>query len=124
MGLEHQGENQILSACALMPICKSFTVSLRYRQSVRRSGEPLVMIRPLLLALPLLAVPLFAQSPPMSHDNDMAPAGLPKNFNEPMKLFPKALGKFTRPISSKNLEAQTYFDQGFQLMYAFAKHDA
>ena len=60
----------------------------------------------------------------MSHDNDMASAGLPKDFNEPMKLFPKALGKFTRPISSKNPDAQAYFDQGFQLMYAFGKQDA
>jgi tetratricopeptide (TPR) repeat protein len=58
------------------------------------------------------------------HDNDMAPSSLPKNFNEPMKLFPKALGKFTRPISSTNPEAQAYFTQGFQLMYAFAKQDA
>jgi hypothetical protein len=64
------------------------------------------MIRPLLLALPLIAVPLLAQAPAMSHDNDMVPAGLPKTFSEPMKLFPKALGKFTRPISSKNPEAQ------------------
>ena len=72
----------------------------------------------------LFALPLMAQAPPMSHDNDMAPAGLPKDFNEPMKLFPKALGKFTRPISSKNPEAQAYFDQGFQLMYAFGKLDA
>src|SRR5258707_889036 len=77
------------------------------------------MIRPLLLALPLIVAPLIAQAQPMSHDNDMAPAGLPKNFNEPMKLFPKALGKFTRRISSQSLEAQAYFDQGFQLMYAF-----
>jgi tetratricopeptide (TPR) repeat protein len=82
------------------------------------------MIRPLLLALPLVAVPLLAQAPAMSHDNDMVPAGLPKTFSEPMKLFPKALGKFTRPISSKNPEAQAYFDQGFQLMYAFGKLDA
>ena len=82
------------------------------------------MTRPLLLVFPLIAIPLMPQAPPMSHDNDMAPAGLPKNFNESMKLFPKALGKFTRPISSKNSEAQAYFDQGFQLMYAFGKMDA
>jgi len=82
------------------------------------------MLRSLLLTLPLFAAPLFAQAPPMSHDNGMAPAGLPKNFSEPMKLFPKALGNFTHPISSKNPEAQAYFDQGFQLMYAFGKQDA
>ena len=84
------------------------------------------MIRPLFLALIFLAAPLVAplvaQEPPMSHDNDMAATSLPKNFNEPIKLFPKALGKFTRPISSKNPEAQSYFTQGFQLI--FGKQDA
>ena len=47
-----------------------------------------------------------------------------KHFNDPMPLFPKALGSFTRPISSSNPEAQAYFNQGFQLMYAFGKEDA
>ncbi len=47
-----------------------------------------------------------------------------KHFNDPMPLFPKALGTFTRPISSSSLEAQAYFNQGFQLMYAFGKEDA
>ena len=87
------------------------------------------MIRPLLLTAALLAAPAFsgvllAQAPPMSHDNDMAPEGLPKNFNDPMPLYPKALGKFTRPITTKNKEAQAYFDRGFQLMYAYGKQDA
>jgi tetratricopeptide (TPR) repeat protein len=52
-----------------------------------------------------------------------APA-LPKEFSEPMPLIPKALGAFTRPISSTNAEAQAYFNQGFQLMYAFGKPQA
>ena len=30
-------------------------------------------------------------------------------------------GTFKRPISSTNAEAQAYFNQGFQLMYAFAR---
>src|SRR5579864_8965253 len=47
-----------------------------------------------------------------------------KHLNDPMPLFPKALGSFTRPISSPNPEAQAYFNQGFQLMYAFGKEDA
>ncbi|MDA1314107.1 MAG: hypothetical protein O2968_12275 [Acidobacteria bacterium] len=49
---------------------------------------------------------------------------LPKNFDEPMPLYAKALGEFKRPISSENKEAQAYFDQGFQMMYAFATRDA
>ena len=51
-------------------------------------------------------------------------ADLPDSFNEPMPLYTKALGDFSRPISSSNPEAQAYFDQGFQMMYAFAKEDA
>ena len=48
----------------------------------------------------------------------------PPSFNEPMQLFPQAMGDFHFPISSSNDLAQAYFDQGFQLMYAFAKDDA
>lgn len=49
---------------------------------------------------------------------------LPDNFSEPLPLYSKALGSFERPISSTNQEAQAYFNQGFQMMYAFAKMDA
>ncbi|PCJ26101.1 MAG: hypothetical protein COA96_06285, partial [SAR86 cluster bacterium] len=48
----------------------------------------------------------------------------PDSFNEPMGLFDSAMGDFHFPISSSNEQAQAYFDQGFQLMYAFAKNDA
>ncbi len=41
-----------------------------------------------------------------------------------IQLFPEALGKFTRPISSKNKEVQAYFDQGMQLKYAFGTRQA
>ena len=51
-------------------------------------------------------------------------ASLPESFDEPMPLLASSLGSFTRPISSGSPEAQRYFDQGFQLMYAFAKVDA
>ncbi len=60
--------------------------------------------------------PAFGQS-----DGDRS---LPEAFSEPIPLYPAALGTFTRPISSSNAEAQAYFDQGFQMMYAFAKQDA
>jgi len=45
-------------------------------------------------------------------------------LSEPMPLVPAALGDFTFPISSQVPEAQAYFDQGFQLMYAFGKAEA
>ena len=49
---------------------------------------------------------------------------LPADFNEPIRLYTTGLGTFTRPISSSNPEAQAYFNQGFQLMYGFAKVEA
>lgn len=48
----------------------------------------------------------------------------PDSFNEPMALFPEAMGDFHFPISSDSELAQEYFDQGFQLMYSFAKEEA
>ncbi len=66
------------------------------------------------LASCVTAVPVFAQ-------DDVS---YPSEFDEPMPLYEEALGDFTRPISSANSEAQAYFDQGFQLMYAFAKEAA
>ncbi|MFV1884988.1 MAG: tetratricopeptide repeat protein [Balneola sp.] len=44
-------------------------------------------------------------------------------FSEPFPLFEMALGDFERPISSDNEIAQAYFNQGFQMMYAFTKED-
>ena len=55
-----------------------------------------------------------------SHD----PGPLPKYVSEPIPLYKVGLGPFTRKISSRNVEAQAFFDQGFQMMYAFAKLDA
>jgi tetratricopeptide (TPR) repeat protein len=52
------------------------------------------------------------------------PGPLPKYVSEPIKLFKAGLGPFSRKISTTNPEAQAFFDQGFQMMYAFAKLDA
>ena len=49
---------------------------------------------------------------------------LPADFDEPIRLYTTGLGTFTRPISRPNPEAQKYFNQGFQLMYGFAKVEA
>ena len=43
---------------------------------------------------------------------------------EPIALYKTGLGTFTRPISSSNKESQAFFDQGFQMMFAFAKPEA
>jgi tetratricopeptide (TPR) repeat protein len=45
-------------------------------------------------------------------------------YTEPIGIYKTGLGTFTRPISSTNKEAQAFFDQGFQMMYAFAKPEA
>jgi len=49
---------------------------------------------------------------------------LPPFVAQPIPLYKVGLGSFSRKISSSNAEAQAFFDQGFQLMYSFAKYDA
>ena len=49
---------------------------------------------------------------------------LPEPYQEPIPYQPGALGPYSFPISSDNPEARQFFDQGMQLMYAFAKVDA
>jgi tetratricopeptide (TPR) repeat protein len=53
-----------------------------------------------------------------------APGEVPKYVRDPIPLYTTALGPFHRPISSTNKEAQAFFDQGFQMEYAFARLDA
>ncbi len=69
----------------------------------------------LLTAVASIGGPAFAQH---------VEGALPHDFDEPIRLYKAGLGTFTRPISSKNTEAQAYFNQGFQLTYAFARAEA
>jgi tetratricopeptide (TPR) repeat protein len=62
------------------------------------------------------AAPAAAQAPPAR--------SLYERYTEPIALRKSSLGAFSRPISSKNAEAQAFFDQGFQMMYAFGKPEA
>ena len=82
-------------------------------------------VRELILAtaFAMLAIPTAAQHD-HSSDSDSNSDDLPESFSEPIPLYPSALGDHTHLISSANSEAQAYFNQGFQLMYAFAKEDA
>jgi tetratricopeptide (TPR) repeat protein len=75
--------------------------------------------RSILLLASSVAFTAFVAS--AQRDRVSSPA---KTFSEPMLLVPKALGNFKRPISSSNVEAQAYFNQGFQLMYAFDMENA
>ncbi|MDA0328052.1 MAG: tetratricopeptide repeat protein [Gemmatimonadetes bacterium] len=65
-------------------------------------------------------VVLFA---PLAAAQDVA---LPPGFEDPMPLHHdgKGLGPFSRDITTSSHEAQLYFDQGVQLLYAFAPRDA
>jgi tetratricopeptide (TPR) repeat protein len=69
------------------------------------------------------------QAPALHQDHDTAtnvtdPGPLPKYVADPIPLYTAGLGPFHRKISTTNPEAQAFFDQGFQMMYAFAKLDA
>ena len=59
-----------------------------------------------------------------AQDDQATETVLPEIFREAIPLYGAALGPFHRPISSTSDEAQAYFDQGFQMMYAFAKMEA
>jgi tetratricopeptide (TPR) repeat protein len=74
-----------------------------------------------LLGLLSFATPASAQGSPPP-----APTQKPlhERYTEPIQIFKNGLGTFTRPISSTNREAQAFFDQGFQMMYSFAKPEA
>jgi tetratricopeptide (TPR) repeat protein len=60
------------------------------------------------------AAPAMAQAKPT----------LFERYTAPITVYKTGLGTFTRPISSASKEAQAFFDQGFQMMYAFAKPEA
>jgi tetratricopeptide (TPR) repeat protein len=72
------------------------------------------------LALIPAAIGVARQEP----QHDMSGPTPPARYVEPIRLFTVGLGPFKRPISTKNAEAQAFFTQGMQLMYAFAKVDA
>jgi len=71
---------------------------------------------------------LLVLSAPLSQAQEQGAKPAPKTVfernTEPIEIFKNGLGRFTRPISSSNKEAQAFFDQGFQMMYAFAKPEA
>ena len=61
---------------------------------------------------------LFAASPMVAQENG---PDLPPGFDEQMPLHHdgRGLGPFSRSITTSSTEAQLYFDQGIQLLYAF-----
>ena len=79
--------------------------------------------RALLFAL-LLVAAARAGTAAQQQGTQPAPKTLFERNTQPIELYKSGLGKFTRPISSSNKEAQAFSDQGFQMMYAFAKPEA
>ena len=73
-----------------------------------------------LLSLTLLAASTASAQP---HQHQAA-APLPPDVAQPIHLYKAGLGTFSRKITTSNPEAQAFFDQGFQLMYSFARREA
>jgi hypothetical protein len=68
--------------------------------------------------LPLTLILAVVTTAPLAAQNGPE---LPPGFDEPMPLHHdgKGLGPFSRTITTSSQEAQLYFDQGVQLLYAF-----
>ncbi len=64
-----------------------------------------------------LAVDALAQTTPATRP-------VFERYSEPIQFYKNGLGTFKKLVSTKNAEAQAYFNQGFQMMYAFAKPEA
>jgi len=84
---------------------------------VRRTRLALFAFAAVPLATGLSATALSAQN----HDGHDGGPTMPRGFDEPMPLHHdgKGLGPFTRSITTDSEQAQLYFDQGLQLLYAF-----
>jgi len=83
-----------------------------------RAGAPLAAVGALLLVAscaPAQTAPGSRRAPEPSY---------PAAFDDPMPLTRVALGPFGRRVTTASAEAQAYFDQGIQLLYAFTPPDA
>ena len=94
-------------------MCRLYCTEMRYRRAVMRRQRRAAW----LCAMVAATTSLIAGQ----HEDHPVP---PAAFSGGIDLYKTALGPFTRPISSQNREAQAFFNQGFQLTYAFAKPEA
>jgi hypothetical protein len=62
-----------------------------------------------------VAAPVLSQTAAISY---------PPDFSQPIPLYTRGLGSYEWKISTKSPEAQRFYNQGVQLMYAFATDDA
>ena len=82
------------------------------------------MRKPTRRGIRVMAAALIAGSLAVSPIAAQEGPELPEQYREPIPYQPAALGPYSFPISSDSAEARQFFDQGMQLMYAFAKVDA
>ena len=83
-----------------------------------------MVYRERLVTIALLAAFIAAPRAQEQGTQTPAPQTMFERNTQPIDLYKTGLGKFTRPISSSNKDAQAFFDQGFQMMFAFAKPEA
>lgn len=85
-----------------------------------------MFLRLVLFILVFLVIPIGGADQSVSAQMNMGMASeeLPESFKAPMKLFEKGLGPLSRTITTDVVQAQAFFDQGLQLMYAFTPEDA
>jgi len=77
-----------------------------------------------IVGVPIFAAILLASLTLGAEGQEDSSPEFPESFNEPMPYFTIGLGPFSRTITTDSNEAQAFFDQGIQLMYAFTLMDA
>ena len=83
-----------------------------------------ISIRPSALVFAWLAMLSGGLVPSAIAQTTPATRSVYERYTEPIQFYTTGLGDFKKPISTKNADAQAYFSQGFQMMYAFAKAEA
>jgi tetratricopeptide (TPR) repeat protein len=63
-------------------------------------------------------------APGQSGSSDDRAWELFERYTAPIEIYKTGLGTFARTISSRNPDAQAFFNQGFQMMWSFAKPEA
>ena len=91
---------------------------------VRTQGRRLAVAAVVAAAVAFAGTAVATQSKPPAAGPHTEHAVPPAAFNGRIALYKTAMGPFKRPISSRNSEAQAFFNQAFQLRYAFARPEA
>jgi len=80
--------------------------------------------KPPFIAATLIAASTLGISSSLLAQEAIRPLMNIERYTSPIDIYQSGLGTFTRPISSRSAEAQAFFNQGFQMMYSFAKPEA